>query len=199
MKGDHMQEELRNTDQPPHPASRVEELIKEIAGVPLRARSLSLLLLSLAWRELNSRILWLPMLPWPSGILVLDSQVWNIKSMHYRRWALERNILLKRKEEIRILCSKSKSPWEWDGIKCHHLGVNKAFLHGSMVGGWVSQSDSWPSVLSGSQVWFLQNGRRHTEHLHSLLASLTSGQNRTKVILFSNILASNMGEATGRT
>lgn len=63
----------------------------------------------------------------------------------------------------------------------------------------VSQSDSWPSVLSGSQVWFLQNGRRHTEHLHSLLASLTSGQNRTKVILFSNILASNMGEATGRT
>lgn len=52
-----MQEELRNTDQPPHPASRVEELIKEIAGVPLRARSLSLLLLSLAWRDLNSRIL----------------------------------------------------------------------------------------------------------------------------------------------
>lgn len=139
-KGDHMQEDLRNTDQPPHPASRVEELIQEIAGVPLRARSLSLLLLSLAWRDLNSRILWLPMLPWPSGILVLDSQVWNIKSMHYRRWALERNILLKRKEEIRILCSKSKSPWEWDGIKCHHLGVNKAFLHGSMVGGWVSQS-----------------------------------------------------------
>lgn len=58
-----MQEELRNTDQPPHPASRVEELMQEIAGVPLRARSLSLLLLSLAWRDLNSRILWLPMLP----------------------------------------------------------------------------------------------------------------------------------------
>lgn len=62
-KGDHMHEDLRNTGQPPHPAFRVEELMQEIAGVPLRARSLSLLLLGLAWRDLNSGILQLPMLP----------------------------------------------------------------------------------------------------------------------------------------
>ena len=148
MKGDHMHQELGSTAQHLHPASQVEELIQEIAGVSLRAMSLSLLLLSLAWRDLNSRILWLPMLPWPSGILVLASQVWSMKSIHYRRWALERNILLKRKGEIRILCSKSESPWEWDSTKCHHPGVNKALLDGSMVERWVSQSDSLPGVSS---------------------------------------------------
>lgn len=168
--------------------------------VSLRARSLSLLFLSWAWRDLNSRILLLPMLPWPSGILVLASQVWSMKSMQYRRWALGRNILLQRKGESRILCGKRESPWEWDSIKWHHLGVKQASLDGVWWGDELSvRLVVWCRLLSGSQVSFLQNGRRHTEHLPSLLAYLTSGQGRTEVILFSNILASTMDEATGRT
>lgn len=35
-------------------------------------------------------------------------------------------------------------------------------------------------VLSGSQLQFLQNGRWHKQYLHCLLASLASGQGRTK-------------------